>query len=85
MSHALEQGGIEHLGWTLDRYALAAIYDAVNLNTRATGNWAKGKAPKFEPFYRPKLKKKRRKEAPATGGPGALKKLYARIAGGGRG
>lgn len=41
-------------GWGHDRYLLAAIFDAVNLNTRATGQWGKGKAPKFDPYPRPK-------------------------------
>lgn len=33
-------------------YALADLYDAVNQNTRATGNW-KRKAPKIAPYPRP--------------------------------
>lgn len=31
----------------------ADIYDALNLNTRATGNWEKGKAPNFPAWPRP--------------------------------
>lgn len=32
---------------------MADIYDALNLNTRATGNWEKGKEPNFPPWPRP--------------------------------
>lgn len=42
---------------------LADLYDALNLNTAATGNWKK-EPPKFDPYPRPK---KRDKPA-ATGG-----------------
>lgn len=42
--------------------ALAAIYDALNLNTAATGNWKK--RPKFEPWPVPEVltKKANRKK-----------------------
>lgn len=87
MTQAEEQGSLDHLGWDTDRYALAAIYDAINLNTRATGNWGKGKAPKFKPFYRPSSKKSKKKAVSkkdvADGN--ALKKLFARFAGGAHG
>ncbi|MEU5403712.1 hypothetical protein ABZ348_30975 [Streptomyces sp. NPDC005963] len=36
----------------------ADLYDALNQNTRATGQWGKGKAPKFKPWPRPKNKSK---------------------------
>lgn len=50
---ALANGGREHFGWGTDRHMLADLYDAVNLNTRATGNWKKGHEPKFKPWPRP--------------------------------
>lgn len=55
---ALASGGRDRFGWGQDRYLLADLFDAININTRATGNWQKGKAPKFEPYPRPKSKPK---------------------------
>lgn len=64
LTMALASGGREFFGWGVDRYLAADTYDAVNLNTRATGQWQKGKAPKFPPYPRPtkgaKAVKKRR-------------------------
>lgn len=42
-------GGPEYVGWGKDRHLLADIYDAVVLNTRATGNW--GSEPPDIPYY----------------------------------
>lgn len=53
---ALVAGGRDHFGWGADRHMTAAIYDALNANTRATGNWGKGKAPKIPPYPRPTSK-----------------------------
>jgi hypothetical protein len=53
----------------------ADIYDALNLNTRATGNWGKKKAPKIEPRPRPGRKKSGKKKVTLTD-------LFARFAGG---
>jgi hypothetical protein len=58
LTAALASGGREHIGWGLDRYMLAALYDALNANTRATGNWGKGKVPKFQEWPRPNAKSK---------------------------
>jgi len=58
MTSAIAAGGAEHLGWGMDRHLIASVYDAINNNTRGTGSWAKGKAPKFTPFPRPKTEKK---------------------------
>lgn len=58
---AFIEGGYEFLGWGTDRYALAAIYDAINSNTVATGNFKK--KPKVDPFPRPKKKKKKKRTA----------------------
>ncbi|MFC4089357.1 hypothetical protein [Micromonospora sp. GCM10011541] len=53
---ALASGGRDHFGWGQDRLLLADLFDAINTNTRATGNWAKGKTPKFPEYPRPKSK-----------------------------
>lgn len=58
-------GGSRYLGWSEDRMILAAILDAINDNTLVSGDWPKGKRPKFKPWPRPwdedkgKSKKKR--------------------------
>jgi hypothetical protein len=53
---ALASGGRAHFGWGADRHLLADVYDALNQNTRATGNWAKGKVPTFPAWPRPKAR-----------------------------
>jgi hypothetical protein len=50
---ALANGGRKTFGWSTDRYLLADIYDSINVNTRATGSWKKGKDPNFKPWPRP--------------------------------
>ncbi|MET9861959.1 hypothetical protein ABZY93_22080 [Streptomyces smyrnaeus] len=60
---ALASGGREHFGWGLDRHIATDLFDAVNQNTRATGNWGKGKAPKVPPWPRPKAKTKKKTAA----------------------
>lgn len=59
MTVAMSNGGEDHFGWGLDRHMIADLYDAINQNTRATGNWGKGKAPTFPMFPRPKSKPKK--------------------------
>ncbi|TCC19963.1 hypothetical protein [Kribbella sindirgiensis] len=49
---ALASGGREFRGWGVDRHLDADLYDALNQNTRATGQWAK-KAPDIPPYPRP--------------------------------
>jgi len=73
MTHAQMLGGDdwrERLGKSAEWYALADVYDALNQNTRATGNWKKGKTPDFPPYPRPGLdengKKKKAAEKPLT-------------------
>ncbi len=61
LTAALSMGGKQFFGWGMDRFMLAAVYDALNANTRATGNWAKGKAPKFPEWPRPKTEKVEKK------------------------
>ena len=46
----------DFLGKGPEWYLLADVFDAINQNTRATGQWKK-KAPKFEPYPRPGVKK----------------------------
>lgn len=55
------RGGREHFGWTQDRHLLADLFDALNANTRATGNWGSKKPPNLSPYPRPKVKKKPQK------------------------
>ncbi len=55
LSAALAAGGREHFGWGQDRYLNAAIYDALNANTRATGQW-KNKPPNIPEYPKPKRK-----------------------------
>lgn len=50
---ALANGGREHMGWSTDRALLADIFDAINLNTKATGNWKAGKVPDLPAWPRP--------------------------------
>ncbi|MCY0921662.1 MULTISPECIES: hypothetical protein [Streptomyces] len=53
---ALASGDRQHFGWGQDRHLAADLFDAINANTRATGQWGKGKAPKIPPFPRPSAK-----------------------------
>ncbi|MFF3017117.1 hypothetical protein [Streptomyces sp. NPDC057939] len=53
---ALASGDRQHFGWGQDRHLAADLFDAINANTRATGQWGKGKAPKIPPFKRPSAK-----------------------------
>lgn len=53
MTTALASGGRDFFGWGLDRYMAADLYDALNMNTVATGQWKK-KPPKIDPYPRPK-------------------------------
>ena len=60
LTSALASGGREFFGWGQDRHISADIFDAINQNTRATGNWGK-KPPKIEPRPRPGRDKKKKK------------------------
>lgn len=53
---ALASGGRQHFGWGADRHMMADLYDALNQNTRATGQWGKSGAPKIPPYPRPTTK-----------------------------
>lgn len=52
LTSALASGGREFFGWGMERHMLADLFDAINQNTRASGNWGK-KPPKIEPRPRP--------------------------------
>lgn len=54
---AMMRGGRQFYGWTQETELAAALYDAMNVNTAATGNFKK--KPKVEPFPRPKNEDKR--------------------------
>jgi hypothetical protein len=71
------KGGEDHRGWGVAEHILASIYDAVNQNTRATGNWGKKKPPKIDPFPKPKSKPKEKSRGPST-----VADLYNRALGG---
>lgn len=69
MTKALMRGGREHFGWGREHYMLADLYDAMNLNTQATGNW-KNKAPDIPKYPTPKLTPKAKKRT-------TVKEIYA--------
>jgi hypothetical protein len=75
MTVALANGGIHHFGWGLDRHMAADTYDAINQQTRATGNWGK-KPPTFPEWPRPSDKPK---SAPAPKKRVSVADLHARI------
>lgn len=53
------RGGAQFRGWTRTHDLLAGVYDAINANTVATGNFKK--KPKIPPWPRPTRKPKRPK------------------------
>lgn len=61
LTMALASGGRDHFGWGVDRHMTADLYDALNQNTRATGQWGKKGAPKIPEYPRPKTKSKKAK------------------------
>jgi hypothetical protein len=58
MTVAMRTGGRdkwhEHFGWGADRHLMANVFDALQINTRATGNW-KSKPPDMPMTPRPKV------------------------------
>jgi hypothetical protein len=66
LTTALASGGREHFGWGIDRHMQADIYDAINQNTRASGQWGKKGAPKIAPWPRPNHEKKKSKDKKPT-------------------
>lgn len=73
-TYALMRGGDEHKGWGLDRHMMADLIDALNQNTRATGNWGK-KAPKIPSYPRPKQLR-----SPVTGSSKTARKKKVTVA-----
>lgn len=55
-----EDDWYDYFGKDHDWYLNADIFDVINQNTRATGQWKKGKAPTFEPYPRPGSDKKKK-------------------------
>ena len=74
---ALASGGREYFGWGVDRHMNADIYDTLNFNTLATGEYAKGKAPKLPPFPRPTSKPEETKTGKVKA---TVASIYARFA-----
>jgi hypothetical protein len=75
LTTALRLGGYQFFGWNTTRHLLADLYDAMNLNTRATGTWKNGKAPKIPEFPRPKKSADKAAPKPKV----SVKDLYARM------
>lgn len=75
MTIALANGGPHLFGWGVDRALRADIFDALNVNTKATGNWQKGKIPDFPPWPRPKSTKPAPAEKPRV----SLADIYKRF------
>ncbi|MEU0739260.1 hypothetical protein [Streptomyces sp. NPDC006134] len=78
MTVALASGGREFFGWGVDRHMQADLFDALNSNTKATGNWAKGKVPKIPPYPRPKPKTQTENKAQRRV---SVAEIYARLSG----
>lgn len=72
---ALASGGRPHFGWGVDRHIAVDLFDAINQQTRATGNWARGKVPTLPAWPRPTT------PAAADRKPATVADLYARFAG----
>ncbi|MGC4928080.1 hypothetical protein [Streptomyces sp. DT117] len=75
---ALASGGREFFGWGQDRHMVADLFDAVNQNTRSTGQWGKGKAPKIPEFPRPKKAKAKKKASKRSV---SVAEIYRRFSG----
>jgi hypothetical protein len=75
---ALASGGREHFGWGVDRHMKADIFDALNTNTRATGQWQKGKVPTFPVWPRPTSRPKNGSKAEKN--KTSVADLYAKFA-----
>lgn len=51
LTTALMRGGRHHFGWGVDRHIAVDSYDALNVNTRVSGQWKK--PPTFPLWPRP--------------------------------
>ena len=69
------RGGPQFRGWGVDREILALLYDLLTQLIIVSGNWQKGKVPKFKPFPRPKGEEKaKEKKKPPT-----LREVWKRL------
>lgn len=81
LTAALISGGRQYYGWGHDRALAAAVFDAINANTRMTGQFKK--PPKFNPWPRPGDEKKtseratERVEKGERRSPGRLAELFS--------
>lgn len=75
MTPAVVGGDKELFGWDIDRWILAAIFDAIGVNTVATGNWKKGKAPTPPEWPKPKVKQTEQKVTKAM----SVKEVHAAL------
>lgn len=68
----------DYLGKTHEWFTMADVYDAIMLNTRATGQFKKNKAPKFDPYPRPgrKAKDGAGKKPTDSGGEDTITRLF---------
>lgn len=79
MTRALHSGGMDLLGWDETRFILANLYNALNLNTRASGNWGKKGPPKLPDWPIPKV---RSKTKPKAAKPVSVADIYRQFTGG---
>ncbi|MFC4336016.1 hypothetical protein [Salininema proteolyticum] len=79
LTRAIAAGNEGLHGWDASRFLLADIYDAINLNTRATGNWKKS-PPTIPHWPRPKPRQAREQAKRVT-----VADLHARFTAGPRG
>jgi hypothetical protein len=57
MWRAMQLGGPEHIGWSVNTYKLADLMDAIQINTVISAHVGSKKAPELpEPVYRPEIK-----------------------------
>jgi hypothetical protein len=74
---ALASGGREHFGWGTDRHLTADLFDAMNQNTRASGQWGKKGPPEIKPWPRPTPKD----ATPEQKKPVSVADIYKRLQG----
>lgn len=75
LTSALASGGREHFGWGVDRHLQADLYDAINVNTTATGQYKK--PPNIPAWPRPDPDA----TSPAEKKPVTVADLYSKFAG----
>lgn len=78
LTSALMRGSRDYFELSREWRVLADIYDAIQLNTIASGNWKKGKQPAFKPYPRPDT------EAEKAPPKQAVKSLFGMFLGGGK-